>query len=59
MARFSATGLPSPQEGVVSPYGPRPTEEDIRLHAWLNKRLMILHRERRGLWARLGRFLRN
>src|SRR6266852_1625421 len=24
---------------------PRPTEEDIRLHAWLNKRLATLHRE--------------
>ncbi len=42
---------------------PRPTdrppltEEDIRLHAWLNERLAALHREKHGLWPRIRRFL--
>jgi hypothetical protein len=37
--------------------GRRPlTEEDIRLHAWLNERLAMLHRERHGLWPRMQRF---
>jgi hypothetical protein len=40
-----------------SAWRPRPTEEDIRLHAWLNERLAILHRQRHGLWATLRRFL--
>ena len=33
------------------------TEEDIRLHVWLNERLAALHRERHGLWQKIRRFL--
>jgi hypothetical protein len=36
------------------------TEEDIRIHVWLNQRLAALHRERHGFGARIRRFfLRN
>jgi hypothetical protein len=35
----------------------RPTAEDIRMHAWLAKRLAALHYERHGLWPKLRRFL--
>jgi hypothetical protein len=40
--------------------GRRPplTEEDLRIHAWLNERLAALHRERRGLWPRVKRLFR-
>ncbi|SRR5579871_5093114 len=31
------------------------TAEDIRIHAWLNERLAVLHHERHGLWPRLRR----
>jgi len=31
--------------------------EDIRIHAWLNERLAMLHHERHGLWPKLRRFL--
>lgn len=33
--------------------------EDVRIHAWLNERLALLHRERHGLWPRLRRFLKD
>jgi hypothetical protein len=33
------------------------SEEDIRLHAWLNERLASLHRERYGLWPKIRRSL--
>jgi len=36
---------------------PRPTDEDVRMHAWLAERLAVLHHERHGLWPRLRRFL--
>jgi len=36
---------------------PRLSAEDIRLHAWLNERLAVLHYERYGLWPRLRRLL--
>ena len=39
-------------------YRTPPTEEDVRIQAWLNERLLALHRERYGLWPRLLRFLR-
>jgi hypothetical protein len=31
------------------------TEEDIRVHAWLNERLASLQRERQSLWSRIVR----
>jgi hypothetical protein len=31
------------------------TEEDVRIHAWLNERLAILERERRGLLPTIRR----
>jgi hypothetical protein len=31
--------------------------EEIRLHAWLMERLMLLHHERYGWWPRIRRFL--
>ena len=34
------------------------TEEDIRIHAWINERLALLHYERYGLWPRANRLLR-
>jgi hypothetical protein len=34
----------------------RLTEEDIRLHAWLNERLTALHRERHRLGPSMRRF---
>jgi hypothetical protein len=36
---------------------PRPSPEEIHLHAWLSERLAILHHERHGLWPKLGRSL--
>lgn len=36
---------------------PALTEEDVRLHAWIDERLVELHRERNGLWSRIRRFL--
>jgi hypothetical protein len=33
------------------------TAEDLRIHAWLTRRLAVLHYERHGLWPRLRRFL--
>jgi hypothetical protein len=33
------------------------TAEDIRIHAWLNERLAMLHHKRHGLWSKLRRFL--
>jgi hypothetical protein len=36
---------------------PALSAEDIRLHAWLNERLAVLHYERHGLWPKLRRFL--
>jgi hypothetical protein len=39
-------------------YPTPPTEEDIRIHAWLTERLAALDRERHGLWPRILRFLR-
>jgi len=33
------------------------TDEDIRIHAWLNDRLAELHYQRHGLWPRLRRLL--
>jgi hypothetical protein len=29
------------------------TAEDLRIHAWLNERLAVLHREQHGLWAKV------
>lgn len=34
----------------------RPTAEDVRIHAWLQNRLMRLHQERSGLRAKMHRF---
>jgi hypothetical protein len=31
--------------------------EDIRLHAWLTERLVVVHYEQHGLWPKLRRFL--
>jgi hypothetical protein len=39
-------------------YRTPPTEEDVRIQAWLNARLLALHRGRYGLCPRLLRFLR-
>jgi hypothetical protein len=34
------------------------TEEDLRIHAWLNERLAVVHYERHGLRPRANRLLR-
>jgi hypothetical protein len=34
------------------------TEEDLRIHAWLNERLAAIHYERHGLWPRANRLFR-
>jgi hypothetical protein len=34
------------------------TEEDLRIHAWLNERLALLLYERHGLWPRANRLFR-
>jgi hypothetical protein len=31
------------------------TAEDIRIHAWINGRLAVIHRERPSLWAKIKR----
>jgi hypothetical protein len=36
---------------------PRWSEADVRGHAWLNQRMAVLRRERRGWWQRLRRLL--
>jgi hypothetical protein len=41
----------------VLDYRPPLTAEDLRIHAWINDRLAVLHRERHGLWAKVRRFL--
>lgn len=33
------------------------TEEDVRIHAWLNERLAIVAREQHGLWPTIRRML--
>jgi hypothetical protein len=33
------------------------TAEDVRIHAWLSRRLAVLHYERHGLWPKLRRLL--
>lgn len=33
------------------------TTEDVRLHAWINERLAVVHREQHSLWAKARRFL--
>jgi hypothetical protein len=33
------------------------SNEDVRLHVWLNERLAVLHRERHGLWPKIRRVL--
>jgi hypothetical protein len=43
---------------TIPDYQSPPTEEDLRLHAWLTERLMALHRERQGLLPRLVQFFR-
>jgi hypothetical protein len=45
------------QEATRTASDPRPTAEDIRIHAWLSDRLALLHYERHGLWPRLRRLL--
>ena len=40
-----------------SAYRPSLSEEDIRIHAWLNERLAALRHERRGRWSKIRRFL--
>jgi hypothetical protein len=35
----------------------RPTEEDLRIHAWLTRRLAVVNYEQHGLWPRLRRLL--
>jgi hypothetical protein len=41
----------------VLDYRPPLTAEDLRIHAWIDERLAVLHRERHGLWAKARRFL--
>ncbi|MGH7174311.1 MAG: hypothetical protein ACRELF_09755 [Gemmataceae bacterium] len=41
----------------VLDHQPSLTAEDLRVHAWINERLAMLHRERHGLWAKVCRFL--
>jgi hypothetical protein len=48
---------------VQSPSGPRfrapvITEEDVRIHAWLNQRLLLMTRQRQSVWGKARRFLR-
>jgi hypothetical protein len=33
------------------------TAEDLRILAWINERLAVLHRERHSLWAKVRWFL--
>jgi hypothetical protein len=41
----------------VLDYQPPLTAEDLRIHAWINERLALLHRERNSLWAKVSRLL--
>jgi len=41
----------------VLDYRPPLTAEDLRIHAWINERLAVLHRERNSAWAKVRRFL--
>jgi hypothetical protein len=41
----------------VLDHRPPLTAEDLRIHAWIDERLALLHRERQGLWAKVRRFL--
>jgi hypothetical protein len=47
----------SGRETHVLDYRPPPTGEDLRIHAWINQRLAVLHRERNSWWAKLYRSL--
>ena len=42
---------------LVLGYRPPLTAEDLRIHAWINERLAVVHRERHGPWAKVLRFL--
>jgi hypothetical protein len=48
-----------PSGRMISVFDSRPllTAKDLRIHASINERLAILHREQHGLWAKLRRFL--
>jgi len=41
----------------VLDYQPPLTAEDLRIHAWINERLAVLHQERNSLWAKVRRLL--
>jgi hypothetical protein len=34
------------------------TEEDVRIHAWLNQRLLLMTRQRQSVWGKARRFIR-
>jgi hypothetical protein len=46
-----------PRTDPRSGYRPPLTEEDIRIHRWLNERLAAVHRERNGLWSKVRRLI--
>lgn len=54
---YSGYGLKvlSERAGRVLDQQPTVTAEDIRIHAWINKRLAVIHRERNSVWAKLKR----
>ena len=41
----------------VLDHPPSLTSEDLRIHAWINQRLTLHHREQNSLWAKVRRFL--
>jgi len=41
----------------VLDYRPPLSTEDLRIHAWINERLAVLHQERNSLWAKVRRLL--
>jgi hypothetical protein len=65
LARPSSESSPSFWESYSGTMWARPgqrqplTEEDTRIHAWLNERLAALHYERYGLWPRANRLFRS
>jgi hypothetical protein len=56
-----ASWAPLSKEGPGASKGPSGRQplsaDEVRIHAWLNKRLAWLHYQRHGLWPRLRRFL--
>ncbi|HTU92515.1 MAG TPA: hypothetical protein VMF69_20710 [Gemmataceae bacterium] len=59
LSRNSRAMVPSPKAIIVIDCRPPLTAEDVRIHSWINDRLAVVQREKRGLWAKVKRIFDN